>query len=129
MKVYLENQNNFQDGSFLMADGANSCGDNSKLATSNNLKLITTNFTGRSPDEIYADFEFSEDGHFLLKCANGCTPLHCIYESYNNRSIAYFKTEECHICPYKDRCKSRFLKYKVHKEVSWKAVVRAKHSI
>lgn len=87
---------------------------------------MTTNFTGRKPDEIYADFKFSDDGHFLLECVNGCTPEECRYDSGNDRSVAYFKTEECSSCPYKDRCQPRFMKTRVRKEVSWNAVERAK---
>ena len=75
---------------------------------------------------IYADFKFSDDGHFLLECIKGCAPEECIYDSGNDRSVAYFKTEECSSCPYKDRCQPRFLKTRVRKEVSWKAVGRAK---
>jgi len=125
MKDYLEKQDTFQDGSFMVADGAYSGEANSKLASSHNLKLVTTNFTGRKPDAIYKDFKFTEDGHVLLKCINGCTPEECRYEQSNDCSVAYFKTEDCNSCPYKNRCKPHFLKNRVRKEVSWKAVGRA----
>ena len=65
MKDYLEQQDTFDEGAFIVADGAYSGETNSQIAASHNLKLITTNFTGRKPDEIYADFKFSNDGHFL----------------------------------------------------------------
>ena len=126
MRDYLEQQDTFEDGSFIVADGAYSGEVNSQIAKSHNLKLVTTNFTGRKPDEIYADFQFTEDGHYLLKCANACSPEQCIYDHGNDRSVAYFKTETCNSCPYKERCKPRFLKNKVRKEVSWKAVGRVK---
>ena len=101
MKDYLEQQDTFDDGAFLVADGA---------------------YSG----EMNSQIKFSDDGHFLLECINGCTPSECIYDSGNDRSVAYFKTEECSSCPYKDRCQPRFLKTRVRKEVSWKAVGRAK---
>lgn len=126
MKDYLARQETFEDGAFLVADGAYNSEANSRMAASHNIRLVTTNFTGHKPDEIYADFKFSDDGHFLTKCINGCTPEECIYDSGNDRSVAYFKTEECGSCPYKDRCRPRFLKTRVRKEVSWKAVGRAK---
>lgn len=126
MKDYLEQQDTFDDGSFIAADGAYSGEANLKTAESHNLKLVTTNFTGRKPDEIYADFRFTEDGHFLIECINGCKPEECTYDPGNDRSVAYFKTKECDTCPYKDRCQPRFLKTRVRKEVSWKAVGRAK---
>lgn len=126
MKDYLEKQDNFSNDSFIVADGAYSGEENSHLAAEHNLKLITTNFTGRKPDEIYADFIFTDDGRYLLKCKNGCIPEECSYDPSNDRSIAYFNTAECKSCPYKDKCQPRFLKKHVRKEVSWKSVGRAK---
>lgn len=126
MKDYLNEQPSFKEGAFIVADGAYSGEENSRLATGHNLKLVTTNFTGRKPDEIYAEFKFTEDGHYLLKCINGCSPEECKYDPGNDRSIAYFKTETCASCPYKEICQPRFLKTRVRKEVSWKSVGRAK---
>lgn len=126
MKDYLEQQETYEDGAFLVADGAYSGEANSQIAASHNLKLVTTNFIGRKPDEIYADFQFTEDGHYLLQCINGCSPDECVYDPSNDRSVAYFRTETCNACPYKERCKPRFLKSRVRKEVSWKAVGRAR---
>ena len=126
MKDYLQQQDTFEKGAFLVADGAYSGETNSRIAASHNLKLVTTNFTGRKPDEIYADFKFSEDRKILLECKNGCKREECTYDSGNDRSVAYFKLEDCSSCPYKDRCQPRFLKRRVRKEVSWKAVGRAK---
>lgn len=126
MKDYLDNQSKYPDGAYLVADGAYSGEQNSAIAESHNLKLVTTNFTGRKPDEIYADFIFTDDGHYLIQCKNNCKPMECTYDSRNDRSVAYFETRACQSCPYKDICKPRFLKNKVRKEVSWKAVGRAK---
>ena len=126
MKDYLKEKKDFCDGSFIVADGAYSGEENSRLASEHNLKLVTTNFTGRKPDEIYADFIFTENGQYLLKCKNGCIPEECKYDPHNDCSIAYFKTSECENCPYKKRCNPRFLKKRVRKEVSWKSVGRAK---
>jgi len=126
MKDYLDRQDSFADDSFLVADGAYSGEGNSRLACEHNIKLVTTNFTGRKPDEIYADFRFTQDGHFLTECVNGCTPEECTYDPKNDRSVAYFKTETCSTCPYKDKCRPRFLKSRARKEVSWKAVGRAR---
>ena len=71
------------DGAFIVADGAYSGEENSQTAALHNLKLVTTNFTGRKPDEIYADFKFPDDGHLLLEGINSCTPSECIYDSGN----------------------------------------------
>ncbi len=126
MKDYLERKNDFPDGSFIVADGAYSGEANSCLASAHNVKLVTTNFTGRKPDEIYADFVFTDDGQYLIKCKNNCVPEDCIYDPVNDRSVAYFQISDCEGCPYKERCQPRFLKTRVRKEVSWKSVGRVK---
>ena len=46
MKDYLNEKKDFSDGSFIVADGAYSGEENSRLASEHNLKLVTTNFTG-----------------------------------------------------------------------------------
>ena len=90
--------------------------ENSRLASEHNLKLVTTNFTGRKPDEIYADFVFTDDGKYLIKCKNNCVPEDCIYDPGNDRSIAYFRISDCEGCPYKERCQPRFLKTRVRRK-------------
>ena len=115
MKDYLKRKKDFSDGSFLVADGAYSGEKNSRLASEHNLKLVTTNFTGRKPDEIYADFVFTEDGKYLIKCKNDCNPEECSYDPGNDRSVAYFQRSNCEECPYRKRCQLRFLKTRVRK--------------
>lgn len=126
MKDYLEGQDAYDEGAFLVADGAYSGETNARIAALHNLRLVTTNFTGRKPDEIYAEFKFTGDGQPLMECINGCRPEECAYGPGNDCSVAYFKLEECSSCPYKDRCQPRFLKTRIRKEVSWKAVGRAR---
>lgn len=126
MKDYLSKQPRLSDEVLLVADGAYSGEENLRMANDHNIKLVTTNFTGRKPDEIYAEFKFTEDGHYLIQCINGCSPEECKYDSGNERSVAYFKKETCSCCPYKEKCKPRFLQTRVRKEVSWKSVGRAK---
>lgn len=75
---------------------------------------------------MYADFVFTDDGKYLIKCKNNRVPEDCIYDPGNERSVAYFRISDCEGCPYKERCQSRFLKTRVRKEVSWKSVGRAK---
>lgn len=101
MKDYLNGNKDFSDGSFIVADGAYSGEANSRLASEHNLKLVTTNFTGRKPDEIYADFVFTNDGKYLIKCKNNCMPEDCIYDPSNDRSVAYFQISDCAKYPYK----------------------------
>lgn len=111
----------------LVADGAYGGENNISQAMDHHIKLITTNFTGIKPDDIYSDFKFSEDGTMLLQCINCKEPEECIYDPGNDRCVAYFSHETCNSCPYKEKCQPRFLKTRVRKEVSWKAVNRAQH--
>lgn len=125
MKDYLEKQPIYDEEILITADGAYNSVANTKTAKEHKIKLVTTNFTGIKPDDIYAEFKFTQDGHYLIECINGCSPDECTYDSKNERSVAYFAKEACNACPYKDRCKPRFLKNRVRKEVSWKSVDRA----
>ena len=113
----------------LVADGAYGGENNITQAMDHKIRLITTNFTGRKPDDIYANFKFNKDGTMLLKCVNCKEPDECIYDPSNDRSVAYFSHDTCNSCPYKDKCQPRFLKTRVRKEVSWKAVNRAQQLI
>jgi len=58
--------------------------------------LVTTNFLGRKPDKILAEFEFTEDGKEVLKCINGQVPK---TNKYNPSS------EQCRITMDKEICK------------------------
>lgn len=122
---YLKEQPVYTEDVTLVTDGAYSGENNVKAAAEHQIKLVTTNFSGRRPDDIYADFKFSEDGKYLLECAGGYRPYKCSYDSSNERSAAYFSCENCKECAYKAKCRPRFLKKTALKEVSWKAANRA----
>lgn len=126
MKDFLYEQPIRDETAVLVTDGAYGGEKNISQAMEHNIKLIPTNFTSRKPDDIYADFKFSEDGTMLLQCVNGKEPEECIYDPSNDRSVAYFSHETCNNCPNLKKCQPRFLKTRVRKEVSWKSVHRAK---
>ena len=56
MKDYLNEKKDFSDGSFIVADGAYSGEENSRLASEHNLKLVTTNFTGHLNEKLNSGF-------------------------------------------------------------------------
>ncbi len=58
----------------MVADGAYGSEPNVAKAAAHGIRLITTNFTGKKPADIFADFIFSEDGRKLLECANHKKP-------------------------------------------------------
>lgn len=126
LKDYLASQPTYDEEVVLVTDGAYGGEGNRNEASEHHINLITTNFAGSRPDDIYADFQFSEDGKYLLRCINGQVPSKCAYDSRNERSAAYFPIETCRNCPYHDKCKPRLLKNTALKEVSWKAANRAK---
>ena len=79
---------------------------NSRLASGHNLKPVTTNFTGRKPDEIYADFVFIDAGKYLIKCKNNCVPEERIFLKIWVRKEVFWKsvgcTKQLHTCKQKN---------------------------
>lgn len=126
LKDYLMTQPTDKEESILVADGAYCGEENNKVASEHQIRLITTNFTGRKPDDIFAEFQFSEDQKSLTECINHIKPTYTHYDERNERSIAHFKKCDCENCPYQKQCRPRFTKYYAFKEVSYKTVNRAK---
>lgn len=110
----------------LVADGAYGGEDNIASAKEKNINLTTTNFQGRKPADVFADFEFSPDGKRVLKCAGGQVPITNKYSSKTEQCRITLNKEKCNSCPYKDQCKPKFHKTKTSKLLSWKTVSRAK---
>ena len=75
----------------IAADCANSGEADLHTLSSHKIQLVTTNFIGRKSDEIYADFKFSADSHFLMECINVCILEKCRYDARNDRFVAYLK--------------------------------------
>jgi hypothetical protein len=110
----------------LLADGAYGSEENEALASDKNVNLINTNFTGIKPDDFYAEFEFSEDGKKVLKCAGGQTPITCTYYAYLDNCRITLDRDICDKCPYKEQCKPKIYKKKASKTISRKTTERAK---
>ncbi|HZJ82858.1 MAG TPA: transposase, partial [Clostridia bacterium] len=110
----------------LVADGAYGGEDNIGKAKEKNINLTTTNFQGRKPADIFADFEFSSDGKRVLKCAGGQVPITNKYSSKTEQCRITLDKKICNSCPYKDQCKPKFHKTKTSRVVSWKTASRAK---
>lgn len=110
----------------LLADGSFSGEENRTLAEENNINLVNTNFLGSKPDDIFAEFEFSEDGKKVLKCAGGQKPLTCVYSASQENCRITLDRDICDKCPHKEQCKPTFHKKKTSKVLSHKTVTRAK---
>lgn len=126
MKDHLNKQPVYETETLLVADGAYSGHANTKQANEHNIKLVTTNFTGRKPKDVFAEFVFSADVKELLKCAHGQTPLDSHYEKHNDRCDVHFCKKTCEVCPYQEKCNPKFRESTAYLEISHKAVDRGK---
>lgn len=123
---YLEKQPVYDEMITLVADGAYSGESNVKDAATHQIKFVATNFTSKKPADIFAEFRFSEDGKELLECIHHKHPYYKRYDQSNDRCAAYFKKDDCENCPYVKQCCPRIQGNQAIRELSWKAVNRAK---
>lgn len=126
LKDHLDKEPVYEQEIVMVADGAYGSEPNIAKAAEHGIRLITTNFTGKKPADIFADFIFSEDGRRLLECANHKKPYQIRYDEHNDRCNALFRKSDCINCPYLQECKPRLRQSNSLKELSWKAVKRAK---
>lgn len=126
LKEAIEQLGKQEETLTLVADGAYGGEENIALAKKHNVNLVTTNFQGKKPDDIFAEFEFTPDGKKILKCAGGQIPDTCSYNAQTEQCRITLNKEKCNSCPYKDQCKPKFHKTKTSKVLSWKTVSRAK---
>lgn len=78
----------------IVADGAYSGTENTQLAADKNVELITTSLTGKSVQDILAEFEFNEEGTKVLQCPAGHTPKSCSYMKQSNQCVVSFLHEQ-----------------------------------
>ena len=101
-----------EENTILITDGAYCGAENTALATSKNIQLVTTDLTGKDVPDIYADFELNEEGTRIVKCPAGNSPISCCCSSSNGHIHASFSKESCMNCPHRNECK-----IKEHKKV------------
>ncbi len=110
----------------IVTDGAYSGTQNKELAAEKNVRLVTTNLTGREAEDIMADFEFSEDGRKVIKCPGGHEPKSCSYNQGTGQCTISFQKSQCQDCPHKKQCHPKMFKRVSRKTVSSKSNQRAK---
>ena len=88
--------------------------------------MTLPDFQGRKPNEIFAEFVFSEDGKELLKCANGQEPISNKYNEQTGQCRSKMNLEKCLNCPYKEACNPKFQTKSAIVLMSSKTVDRAK---
>ena len=74
LEEHLQQEEKNPERRTLVADGAYSGEDLREKAAEKNIDLVTTDLTGRETKDIYADFEFTEDGTGILQCPAGKKP-------------------------------------------------------
>lgn len=105
------------------AHGAYSGEEIEKAARANNIEVINTNLTGREAPDIYADFEFNEEGTRITACANGHAPKSSSYNAKTGQCTASIHKSQCEGYPYADSCKRKINKRTVRVTLS----IRSKH--
>lgn len=110
----------------IVTDGAYSGTQNEEMAAEKNVRLVTTNLTGREAEDILADFEFSEDGRKVLKCPGGHEPKSCSYNQETGQCTISFQRSQCQDCPHKEQCHPKMFKRVSRKTISSKSNQRAK---
>ncbi|MEG1848914.1 MAG: transposase [Lachnospiraceae bacterium] len=102
-----------EEPAILITDGGYDGQDNIALAKEKNVVLVTTALIGKEAPDILADFEFSEDGTQLIKCAAGHEPKSQGYMKTTKQCHVSFEREYCTGCPYQEQCRP-----KIHKTVA-----------
>ncbi len=126
LKETLDSMEKQDETVTIVTDGAYSGTQNEELAAEKNVRLVTTNLTGREAEDIMADFEFSEDGRKVIKCPGGHEPKSCSYNQGTGQCSISFQKSQCQGCPYKEQCHPKMFKRVSRKTVSSKSSQRAK---
>lgn len=109
----------------IVADGAYSGTENQEKAAENNIKLVTTDLSGKDVPEIIGEFELNEEGTQVLKCPAGHTPKSTSYIRQTGICTASFPRSCCENCPHRGECRAKIYKRVAKVRVSGKAVARA----
>jgi hypothetical protein len=126
IKEYLTGMELQSEPTILVTDGGFSGNDNMEAAKEKNIQLITTDLKGQDAKDVWADFEFSEDGKKLLHCANGIKPKTCSYNARGEKCRISFDREQCVNCPYQKQCNPKIYKRVARLDLSFRTVDRSK---
>lgn len=109
----------------IVTDGAYPSDEASQLAEKNNIRLESTNLTGRKTEDIMADFEYNDEGTKVVRCPGGYEPKSCSYNAATGQCTVSFVKSQCTSCPYFEQCHPKKLKRVCRKTVSAKSKHRA----
>lgn len=104
LKDYIARQPENDNPVILVTDGGYCGNENTVLAGQKNIRLVTTDLKGKEANDLWADFEFSEDGKTLVRCAGGNMPKSSVYDKNTQKCKASFPIEVCKNCPHFQKC-------------------------
>ena len=94
----------------MIADGAYSGSENKELAGEKNVKLITTDLTGKDVNPVFAEFEFNKNGTRVIACPAENQPKGCTYIKRSGMCRVSFFLDQCQNCPHRDECQAKMHK-------------------
>ena len=114
----------------LSVDGAYSGDELKRLAEGKNVDVRNTALTGKTPDDVFADFVLNEEATKILTCPVGNTPDVCHFNPDTGRITATMPHNCCADCPNREKCKAKIGKRKLTSrvQITSKTVERAKQA-
>ena len=98
-----------------------------EAAAEKGIELITTDLLGKEPNDVLADFEWSEDGKRLLSCAGGFAPYKCTHNEKSGQVTAKIDSYHCEGCPFAGECPAKRKGITATIVASRKSTRRARH--
>lgn len=126
-KEVIEDLSEQESATILLADGAYASTENTKLASANNIELITTALLGKSPEAILAYFKINSKIREIVKCPAGLKPYKTRYNEKTENYRVSFNKSDCQKCVLKDQCGVKFQKKSAVITISEKTVQRASY--
>lgn len=110
LKESLAQMDKVEEAVTLITDGGYDGQDNKALAKEKNVILVTTALIGKEAPDVLADFEFTEGGTRLIRCAAGHEPKSQSYTKTTKQCHVSFARNHCAGCPYQEQCRSKIYK-------------------
>ena len=104
LKDFIADCEPVEGGATLVTDGGYDGEENVEAAAEKGIELITTDLLGKEPNDVLADFEWSEDGTKLLACAGGFEPYACTHYEKSGQVRAKIDSYHCEGCPFAGEC-------------------------
>lgn len=125
LKDHLQQMNRQYQEVLMVADGAYSGEDNKDLAAEKDVKLVTTDLSGKDVPAVIGDFKLNEEGTRIIQCPAGNTPKTSGYIKQTGVCTASFDRDVCANCPHCKECRAKIFKRVAKVTVTRKAINRA----